>query len=126
MGVMEMTFPHQALHRDSVKRRFAYRSVLAVASARQAESRTVAILRRSEHSSATIGDEATLRIRYFGGQDERRMAVCGPFWPNVAPERITEASVYQADSAIIKDVALIRQGTGEQFNHAGHGTLRTI
>jgi hypothetical protein len=126
MGVMEMTFPHQALRQDSVNRRFGHRSVLAAASARQAASRTVAMLRRAERGPASIGDEAEQRIRYFGRHDDQKLAVRGAFWRDVAPTRITEAPVYHADLANIKDVSLIREATGEQLNHAGHGALRTI
>jgi hypothetical protein len=123
---MEMTFPHQALRQDSVNRRLGDRSVLAVASARQAESWTVAVVRRAERGPASIGDEAEQRIRYFGRHDGQKLAVRGAFWRDVAPERVTEAPVYHADLANIKDVSLFHQATGEQLNHAGHGTLRTI
>jgi hypothetical protein len=126
MGVMEMTFPHQALRQDSVTRLLGHRSVLAVASARQAESRTVALLRQAERGPVSISDEAEQRIRYFSRRDGQRSAARGAFWQQITPERITEAPVYHADLANIKDVPLIDQATGEQSNHAGHGALRTI
>jgi hypothetical protein len=123
---MEMTFPHQALRQDSVNRRLDHRHVLAVAMARQANCRTVAALRRAECGDASAGDEMAQRIHYFGRRDGRKVAVRGAFWRDVAPEPDSEATVYQCDLAYVKDGSLDREATGEQLNHAGHGTLRTI
>ena len=123
---MEMTFPHHALRQDSVTGRSDYKVLLATAFARQANSRTVRVLRRAEHDPAAGCDEVAKRIRYFARHDDQKMAVRGAFSRDVEPEPVCEQAIYQAGLANFKNQELDREATGEQLNHAGHGTLRTI
>jgi hypothetical protein len=126
MGVMEMTFPHQTLRQDSASRRLGHSSVLAVASARQAGSRTVAMLRRAKREPSTICDDLAQRIHYFSQQNSEKMAVCGAFSHSVTLQEYNETTVYQSDLANVKVASLNQGATGEQLNHAGHGALRKI
>lgn len=123
---MEMTFPHHALRQDSANGRFDHKAMLAAAIARQANSRTVRALRRAERIPADDGDEVGQRIHYFAHHDEQKMAVRGAFWRDVCREAKNEAAIYQSDSVNFKDQQLDHQATGEQLNHAGHGTSRTL
>lgn len=123
---MEMTFPHHALRQDSVGEPKDYRTLLGVAIARQANSRTVRALRQAESASLLQGDDVNQRMHYFADQDGRKMAVRGAFWRNAEVKRNRELDVYQAGSMNIKVQPLEDQSTGEQLNHAGHGASRKL
>jgi hypothetical protein len=123
---MEMTFPHHALRQDSDTSRFDHKAMLAAAIARQANSRTVRALRRAERLPADDRDEVVQRIHYFSHHDGQKIAVRGAFWRDAKPNLICEQAVYQADSTNFKDQQLDQEATGEQLNHAGHGTSRTL
>lgn len=123
---MEMTFPHHAQRQDSVTSRFDHKAMLTKAIARQANSQTVRALRRAERLPADDRDEVVQRIHYFADHDGQKMAVRGAFWRDAEPEQSCEPVVYQADSANFKDQQLDQEATGEQLNHAGHGTSRTL
>lgn len=125
-GVMEMTFPHTALSQDSVDRKNDYVAMLAMASARQANSRTVRIVRRAASGMDAGGDFITRRINFFATKDRAKVAVCGAFAQKIKAEPICEADVYQSDSAYIKDHRLEDEATGVQLTHAGHGVSRTL
>jgi hypothetical protein len=123
---MEMTFPHHALRQDSVIGRTDHKAMLAVAIARQANSRTVRALRRVEQGAAADVDQMAQRVHYFARGDGENKSARGAFWRDFETQPTCERPVYQADLANIKDVALVSEATGEQLNHAGHGALRTI
>ena len=120
---MEMTFPHFALRQDSVGQT-QLDAMLATVIARQADSRTVRTMRRAESAALVDGDPAEQRIHYFAHKTAQKMAVRGPFWRDAKREPTSEQAVYQAGSMNIKVLELEQYGTGEQFNHAGHGALR--
>lgn len=120
---MEMTFPHFAVRHDSGTRP-ELDDMLAVVAARQANSRTVRAVRLAETDVQARGDSAEQRIHYFARLGPPKMAVRGAFWRDTKPEPISEQAVYQAGSTNIKVNELQDYGTGEQFNHAGHGALR--
>jgi hypothetical protein len=126
ISVMEMTFPHHAVSKDSVSNRLDHKAMLAAAIARQANSRTVRAVRRAERDAAAGGDDVANRIHYFAHHHGQKMAVRGAFWRNVAPNPYCEPTVYQADLAYVKVDPLNLEATGEQLNHAGHGTSRTL
>lgn len=120
---MEMTFPHFAVRHDSGTRP-GLDDMLAVVVARQANSRTVRAVRLAEIAGQVGSDSAEQRICYFARIGSPKTAVRGAFWRNTKPETISEQAVYQAGSTNIKVNELNDYGTGEQFNHAGHGALR--
>jgi hypothetical protein len=120
---MEMTFPHFAARHDSAGRP-ALDAMLAVAVARQANSRTVRVVRLAENSGHSTAGAADLRIGYFARAGSSKMSVYGAFWREMKTEPRCEQAVYQAGSNNIKVLELKDDGTGEQFNHAGHGALR--
>lgn len=120
---MEMTFPHFALRQDSVGQT-RLETMLATAVARQANSRTVCMMRRAEGAVLAKGDPADQRIHYFAHNNSQKMAVHGAFWRESKVEPTSEPAVYQTGSTNIKVLELEEKGTGEQFNHAGHGALR--
>jgi hypothetical protein len=120
---MEMTFPHFVLRQDSVSPT-RLDAMLATVIARQANSRTVRTMRRAERAMLTECDPAEQRIHYFAHNEAQKIAVYGPFWRNNKWEPTSEQAVYQAGSMNIKVLELEQYGTGEQFNHAGHGALR--
>jgi hypothetical protein len=123
---MEMTFPHHALRKDSVCGRLDHKALLSAAIAQQANSRTVRALRQAEQVPTDDGDEVAQRIHYFALHDGQKAAVRGAFWRNVDHREKSEPVVYQAGSANFKDQRLEHEATGEQLNHAGHGTSRTL
>lgn len=120
---MEMTFPHFAQRQDSVSTA-GLKAMLATTIARQAKSRTVRAVRRAETAMLAAGDPAEQRIRYFAHTGSQKSAVRGAFWRDTKREPTSEQAVYQAGSMNIKVLELEEYGTGEQFNHAGHGALR--
>lgn len=123
---MEMTFPHTALSQDSVDRKNDYVAMLAMASARQANSRTVRAVRQAANGMEASGDFITRRINFFATKDRAKVAVCGAFWQKNNAEPMCEADVYQSDSGYIKDHQLEDEATGVQLTHAGHGVSRTL
>lgn len=123
---MEMTFPHHALRQDSDSRRFDHKAMIAVATKRQANSRTVRALRRAEFGSLANRDQMGQRIHYFATGNDSEPKVSGAFWSDRATEPTCERTVYQAALVNIKDDWVDRQATGEQFNHAGHGASRKL
>lgn len=123
---MEMTFPHSAMRQDSVTGRHDHKAMLAVAIARQANSRTVRALRQAEGKAVPGDDIVGDRIHYFAHAVGQEMAVRGAFWRDVTPEPTSEPAVYQAALAYIKEQSLNPDSTGEKLNHAGHGALRTL
>jgi hypothetical protein len=120
---MEMTFPHFALRQDSVSPN-RLDAMLATVIARQANSRTVRTMRRAEKTVLAGGDAAEQRIHYFAYKETQEMAVRGAFWRDTKQQPTSEQAVYQAGSNNVKVLELKQYGTGEQFNHAGHGALR--
>lgn len=123
---MEMTFPHTAPRQDSVDRKNDYVAMLAMASARQANSRTVRAVRRAANGMEASGDFITRRINFFATKDRAKVAVCGAFGQKNKAEPMCEADVYQSDSGYIKDHHLQDKATGVQLTHAGHGVSRTL
>lgn len=120
---MEMTFPHFARRQDSVSQT-RLDAILATVIARQANSGTVRSMRRAESSALAKGDPGEQRIHYFAHKGVQKMVVRGAFWRDTKREPTSEQAVYQAGSMNIKVLELEEYGTGEQFNHAGHGALR--
>lgn len=120
---MEMTFPHFAVRHDSGTRP-GLDDMLAVVVARQANSRTVRAVRLAETADCVGGNSAEQRICYFAQTGSPKTAVRGAFWRHIKPGPMSEQTVYQAGSTNIKVNELNEYGTGEQFNHAGHGALR--
>jgi hypothetical protein len=120
---MEMTFPHFALAHDSASRA-DHCALLATAIARQANSRTVRVVRRAEAGGYEVGSDAEQRLHYFACRGAQKVPVRGAFWSDFAPKQTSEQAVYQADSTYIKVREIEESATGEQFNHAGHGALR--
>lgn len=123
---MEMTFPHTLPSQDSVDRKNDYVAMLAMASARQANSRTVHVVRQAAKGIEAGGDFMTRRLNYFATKDRAKAAVYGAFWKINVAEPICEADVYQSDSGSIKDHRLEDKATGVQLTHAGHGVSRTL
>lgn len=122
---MEMTFPHFAARQNSAVR-VGLDRMLATVLARQANSQTVRAMRRAEMAGQSEGDPAELRVHYFARRGPGNTKVRGAFWRNVMPKQSSERAVYQAGSTNIKVRELENDGTGEQFNHAGHGALRKL
>lgn len=125
-GVMEMTFPHQALRQDSVSGRIGHTTILSMVAARQARSQTVRVLRRAETASARQGSADVDRIHYFAHYDDGKTPACGAFWQFSGKANKCETSVYQAGLVNIKHDDLDDDATGEQLTHAGHGAMRTL
>jgi hypothetical protein len=123
---MEMTFPHHSLRQDPVTSRNETKAILATVAARQADSRTVRILRQAERGGLPHGNDAEQRIRYFAKQDVQKMAVRGAFWRHTEVKPNAELDVYQSGSVYFKDQYLDHASTGEHLTLAGHGALRTI
>jgi hypothetical protein len=120
---MEMTFPHFAPRQESVGS-VGLDALLATVIARQANSRTVRTMRRAESTAHAAGDPAEQRIHFFAHKEAQKMAIRGAFWRDEKAEPTSERAVYQAGSNNIKVRDLEPHGTGDQFNHAGHGALR--
>jgi hypothetical protein len=123
---MEMTFPCPLLREDSIDDRIARQTILSIAASRQANSRTVHTLRQAERTLQADGKGNAERIHYFAHHANRKTAVRGAFWRNCKHKTTYEPTVYQAALVNIKHYDLDNEGTGEQFNHAGHGASRTL
>jgi hypothetical protein len=123
---MEMTFPHESVSQNSVVRRNDHKALIAAVTARQANSRTVQLLRRIEGNTSAAGDAASQRIQYFASKNSEKLAVCGAFWRKSEAGRKCEDAIYQANSAYIKDQQIEEDATGVQLTHAGHGVSRTL
>jgi hypothetical protein len=122
---MEMTFPHFGLRQDSDSR-VGHEQLVAMLIAQQANSRTVSAVRQAERLVHQCGDQAELRMHYFGDRRPQNFAVRGAFWQDSKREPTSEQAVYQAGSTNIKVRELEADGTGEQLNHAGHGAVRKL
>lgn len=118
---MEMSFPHHALRKCAKTATIGDESVLAVARARQAKSRTVRALRRAQLGDVADCDDLAARIHYFAAEPDAEMAVRGAFWQKTEPAKTDEDSFYQSDSANIKVKPLSPSGTGTDVNLTGHG-----
>lgn len=123
---MEMTFPHESVSQNSVVRRNDHKALIAAITARQANSRTVQLLRRVGDNMSVAGDAASQRIQYFTSEKSEKVAVCGAFWRAIEPDRKCEDTIYQANSAYIKDQQIEENATGVQSTHVGHGVSRTL
>lgn len=123
-----MTFPHP------VKRgvtRHRCRAVLAVAIARQANTRTaLAVLSAARFPNTDRSDSAlNKRILYFGSQNVEASGVFGPFWAARRNQDTADANyescVYQDGSMNNKARDLIGVQSWKQFVKPGHGASRT-
>jgi hypothetical protein len=123
---MEMTFPHESVSQNSVVRRNDHKALIAAITERQANSRTVQLLRRVEGNMSVAGDSASQRIQYFASKKSEKVAVCGAFWRASETDRKCEDTIYQANSAYIKDQQIEEDATGVESTHAGHGVSRTL
>lgn len=124
---MEMTFPHP-VSRPEYEARHGHRAMLATAIARQANGRTARLVSMAGRGDSS-GDAIVQRIHYFGS----KLGIKRPFGPFSATRRTQETGqakyeigVYQDASRNSKAHDANGDGTGEQFNHAGHGALRTL
>ena len=130
---MEMTFPHQMVRQETVNGRQSCQAMLATVIARQANSRTaraVVLATRKSNECESTGDAIDERIHYFSSHTYRKSGPSGAFWatrraPDTAQSK-NESSVYQDASMNSKAHAVNGDGTGEQFNQAGHGATRTL
>jgi hypothetical protein len=131
---MEMTFPHRESGQRTVNGRADYQAMLAIATARQTNSRTVQamlIAGRTNHDSPSAkGDNVEQRIHYFGSRLGSGQAPSGAFWSahrtQDTGQAKYESSVYQNASTNIKAHDVNSDWTGEQFNQTGHGASRTL
>lgn len=123
--VMEMSFPHQSAHRDSVSGRIDHKAMLATVISRQSNSQTVRALRRAELLNKAQGDEVAQRIHYFACYKDDEMAVSGAFWHNLDEPKKYETSIYQSGLINIKHNDLQLDRTGDHSNRVGHGVSRT-
>lgn len=118
---MEMSFPHNALRKNTEITADRTESVLDAARARQAKSRTVRALRRAEGGTDATRDDLAARIQCFAAEPDAEIAVRGSFWKKTETIKMNEDPVYQSASANIKDPMLSPSGTGPESNLAGHG-----
>jgi hypothetical protein len=130
-SVMEMTFPHQCSRPADAAGR-GHQALLAIAIARQAGSRTARLISPIGQGtySESFGDEISRRIHYFGSHPDNTNRPFGPFWSARRTSETVQAKhksdVYQYASRNSKTRPAIDEATGDQFNHAGHGALRTL
>jgi hypothetical protein len=123
---MEMTFPHESVSQNSAIHRNDHKALIAAIMARQANSRTVQLLRRVDGAMSAGGDAASQRIQYFASRKSDKVAVCGAFWRENEADHKCKDAIYQANSAYIKDQQIEEDATGVQSTHAGHGVSRTL
>lgn len=129
---MEMTFPHPVSRTGDATRQ-GHQAMLAAAIARQANSRTaraVSLASRRGGIGDSSGDAIEQRIHYFGSHHLGISAPSGPFGATRRTQETSqvkyENGVYQDASRNSKAPDINGERTGEQFNHAGHGALRTL
>ena len=127
-----MTFPHRATGQKTVTCRADHQALLASAIMRQANSLTARamMLAQSNNDDSTVPERDAFeqRIHYFGSHEEGDQSASGPFSSahrlQCTGQTECESGVYQNASANIKTNDVDGYGTGEQFNHAGHGASR--
>lgn len=109
---MEMNFPHRPVRESSVETRD---SVMDAARARQANSKTVRLLRRAKQGTSSKNDDLADRIHCFVAEPDAEITIRGSFWEKTDTAKKDEPPLYHSGSANLKDKTLSPSGTGTKL-----------